>query len=92
MRLGERLAVTLFGTSHGPCVGALLEGLPSGIKVDPEAIQTRMDSRRPGEGIGGKRRAGRRSHRFEESEECDGQPMMIEIANADVRSSDYGSF
>ena len=45
MRLGERLAVTLFGTSHGPCVGALIEGLPSGISVDHDAIQDRMDRR-----------------------------------------------
>ena len=30
MRIGERLRVTLFGESHGKCVGALLEGLPAG--------------------------------------------------------------
>ncbi|MEC8625535.1 MAG: chorismate synthase [Candidatus Thermoplasmatota archaeon] len=91
MRLGERLAVTLFGTSHGPCVGALIEGLPSGISVDHDAIQNRMDRRRPGEGIGTKRKETdvvRIASGVHEGRTT-GQPMMIEIANADVRTSDY---
>ena len=91
MRLGERLAVTLFGTSHGPCVGALIEGLPSGISVDHDAIQDRMDRRRPGEGIGTKRKETdvvRIASGVHEGRTT-GQPMMIEIANADVRTSDY---
>ena len=91
MRLGERLAVTLFGTSHGPCVGALIEGLPSGISIDHDAIQNRMDRRRPGEGIGTKRKEAdvvRVASGVHEGHTT-GQPMMIEIANADVRTSDY---
>ena len=28
MSLGDRLRVTLFGESHGTCVGALIEGVP----------------------------------------------------------------
>lgn len=92
MRLGERLAVTLYGTSHGPCVGALIEGLPSGMSVDRDAIQHRMDRRRPGEGIGTKRKEAdmvRIASGVHEGRTT-GQPMMIEIANADVRTSDYG--
>ena len=38
MKLGERLRVTLFGESHGRCVGALLEGLPAGTPIDNEAL------------------------------------------------------
>ncbi len=91
MRLGERLSVTLFGTSHGPCVGALLEGMPSGVRIDDEAIQERMALRRPGEGIGSKRKEAdvvRIASGLHEGHTT-GQPLMIEIANADVRSSDY---
>ena len=91
MRLGERLAVTLFGTSHGPCVGAMIEGLPPGIPVDHAAIQTRMAMRRPGQGIGSKRKendAVRIASGVHDGHTT-GQPMMIEIANADVRTSDY---
>ena len=34
MRLGEHLKVTLFGESHGKCVGALFEGIPPGTEID----------------------------------------------------------
>ena len=37
MRMGDRLRVTLFGESHGKCVGALLEGLPAGTEIDNDA-------------------------------------------------------
>ena len=33
MHLGERIRLTLFGTSHGPRVGALLNGVPAGIEI-----------------------------------------------------------
>ena len=38
MRLGDTLAVTLFGESHGLVVGALVEGIPPGIKIDAESL------------------------------------------------------
>ena len=83
MRFGERLAVTLFGTSHGPCVGAMIEGLPSGTPVDHGAIQARMDQRRPGAGIGTKRKEDdvvRIASGIHDGHTT-GQPMLIEIAN-----------
>ena len=48
MRLGESLQFTLFGTSHGPMVGAYLEGVPKGIKINRDFIQNAMDERKPG--------------------------------------------
>ena len=33
MSLGDNIRVTLFGESHGPSVGALLEGIPPGTNV-----------------------------------------------------------
>ena len=48
MRLGESLRFTLFGTSHGPKVGAFLEGVPKGIKINRDLIQKAMDERKPG--------------------------------------------
>ncbi|DAC37798.1 MAG TPA: chorismate synthase [Candidatus Poseidoniales archaeon] len=91
MRLGEQLAVTLFGTSHGPCVGALIEGMPSGISIDRTAIQTSMDARRPGAGLGSKRQESDEVRLASgiHNEQTTGQPVLIEIANADARSSDY---
>ena len=33
MDLGENIKVTIFGESHGKCVGALVEGIPPGTKI-----------------------------------------------------------
>ena len=38
MRFGDSLQVTLFGESHGSCVGALIEGMPAGTPIDPAAL------------------------------------------------------
>ena len=91
MRLGERLSVTLFGTSHGHCVGALLEGMPPGIGIDRERIEACMAQRRPGRGLGSKRREPDEVKLASGVHEgrTTGQPIMIEIKNADVRTSDY---
>ena len=42
MQLGEHLRLTLFGTSHGPRVGAVLEGVPEGMIVDHNRIAEAM--------------------------------------------------
>ena len=56
MHLGERIRLSLFGTSHGPRVGALLTGVPKGIQLDTQAIQRAMDARRPGGRYASKRK------------------------------------
>ena len=38
MRLGDSIRVTLFGESHGRCVGALVEGIPAGTEIDLQAL------------------------------------------------------
>ncbi|MED5487410.1 MAG: chorismate synthase, partial [Candidatus Thermoplasmatota archaeon] len=48
MSLGENIRVTLFGESHGPAVGALLEGVSPGIEIDIEILIQDLESRRPG--------------------------------------------
>ena len=48
MRLGDDLRVTLFGESHGTCVGALVEGIPPGTKIDLEALSDDLQLRKPG--------------------------------------------
>ena len=45
--LGSRLKLTLFGSSHGELVGAILDGLPSGIVIDKDNMQKWLDLRRP---------------------------------------------
>ena len=45
--IGDHLAVTLFGESHGPYIGVVLDGLAPGIPVDKAFINHQLDLRRP---------------------------------------------
>ena len=91
MSLGENVVVTLFGESHGPAVGALIEGMPPNMEFDLEQLIADMISRRPGSGLASKRK---------ETDEVDimsgvhngkttGMPILLIIKNRDVRSKDY---
>lgn len=44
--LGNVITLTLFGESHGPCIGGVLDGLPPGLSVDEEYIMKEMSKRR----------------------------------------------
>ncbi len=46
---GELVRVTTFGESHGPAVGAVLDGIPPGIEFGTADIQHELDRRRPGQ-------------------------------------------
>jgi len=91
MTLGEHLQLTLFGTSHGPEVGAIVEGLPSGIVIDKDAIQNAMDKRKPGGKYSSKRKENDNVEILSgvENGKTNGQPCKLRIANNDVKSSDY---
>ena len=56
MSLGENMVVTLFGESHGPAVGALIEGMPPNIDLDADQLVADMIARRPGSGLASKRK------------------------------------
>ena len=45
---GHLFRVTTFGESHGPALGAVVDGCPPGIPLDLSAIQADLDRRRPG--------------------------------------------
>ena len=45
--IGNAVAVTLFGESHGPYVGCVMDGLPSGFPIDFAKLRVMMDMRRP---------------------------------------------
>ena len=48
MGLGDTLRVTLFGESHGQCVGALVEGIPPGKPIDNESLARDLSMWKPG--------------------------------------------
>lgn len=47
--IGTLFRLTSFGESHGAAVGGVVDGMPSGIVVDMDFIQSELDRRKPGQ-------------------------------------------
>lgn len=90
---GQSVSVTVFGESHGECIGAVIDGLAPGIKIDEEFISGSLARRRPSGEISTKRQEKDEfrivSGVFEGY--STGTPICIIIPNADTRSTDYKS-
>lgn len=43
-----KLKFSTFGESHGTAIGCLLDGVPAGLDIDEEYIQSELDRRKPG--------------------------------------------
>ncbi len=90
---GSQISVTIFGESHGPAVGAVIDGLAPGISVDMEYIKRRMEERRPSGGIS----TARRESDIPEilsgvfNGYTTGTPVTLVIKNESARSRDYES-
>ena len=89
---GNSLVITLFGESHGEYIGAVLDGLAPGIKIDDEYIKAKLALRRP---------SGKISTARVEADEyrivsgafkgyTTGTPLCILIPNTNTKSRDYG--
>lgn len=83
---------SIFGESHGPAIGVVLEGVPSGIAVDMEFIRAELQRRAPGQNA--------LSTARREADEPEilsgvfegrttGTPLCAVIRNTDTRSGDY---
>ncbi len=91
---GERFRVTLFGQSHAPAVGVVIDGLPAGIALDMEEISNFLSRRAPGGALTTARRetdvpeilAG-----LVDGHTC-GAPITAIIRNTDAHSGDYAGF
>ena len=90
---GHLFRVTTWGESHGPALGATVDGCPPGITIDEAMIQHWLDKRKPGQN---KFTTQRRepdqvkilSGVFEG--QTTGTPVQLMIENTDQRSKDYG--
>ncbi|HPD52652.1 MAG TPA: chorismate synthase, partial [Bacteroidia bacterium] len=96
---GQIFRLTSFGESHGPALGGVLDGCPSGLPIDLTAVQADLDRRRPGQS--GITTARKEADSFELLSgvfegRTTGAPIGFIIRNRDERSSDYdamaGSF
>jgi chorismate synthase len=92
--IGTIVRLTIFGSSHGPAVGAVLDGLPSGVGVDMARIEEELALRRPRPPLG--------TPRVEEDRvdvvsgvldgESTGNAITLMVRNRDVDSSKYEQF
>lgn len=48
---GNIFRLTTFGESHGEALGGVIDGIPSGVVIDMEFIQSELNRRRPGQGV-----------------------------------------
>ena len=90
---GQHLAVTLFGESHGPAIGAVLDGLCPGLPIDEDNIRRMLQLRQPGGAISTARKE---KDAFEilsgaVNGMTTGTPLTILIRNQDTKSGDYAA-
>ena len=92
---GTDLKITIFGQSHSKAIGVVMDGLPSGEKIDFEQLQKFLNRRAPGKNIYSTKRKESDIPEFisglKENITC-GTPLMAMIYNNDMRSSDYKMF
>lgn len=89
---GQIFRLTSFGESHGAAIGGVIDGMPAGIAIDLDEVQSQLDRRRPGQ-----------SHIVTARDEKDrievlsglmdgvttGTPIGFIVRNADQHSNDY---
>jgi len=89
---GTLVRLSTFGESHGKAVGGILEGIPAGISIDPEAVQEDLDRRRPGQSAIVTQRKESDTVQFLSGifeGKTLGTPIGFLIENEDQRSKDY---
>lgn len=95
---GQMLRLTTWGESHGPAIGAVLDGCPPGIPIEESELQAHLDRRRPGQSRHTTQRREPDEVRilsgvFEDDtgqQITTGTPIALHIENVDQRSKDYG--
>ena len=89
--LGNNLTVTVFGESHGSHIGAIIDGITAGIKVDENFINECLAKRRP-QGKGETARVEKDEYKIVSgvfNGYTTGSPLCIIIENNDTKSKDY---
>ena len=93
--LGNKLRLTVFGQSHAPAIGCVVEGLPAGIAFDWDRVNAFMRRRAPGRGeVSTSRREDdvpQIVSGLNEAGETCGAPLTALIYNRDQRGGDYAA-
>jgi chorismate synthase len=91
---GKIFKFTTFGESHGKAIGVIVDGVPAGINIDEEFIQSELDRRKPGQNkLATARKEDDKveilSGVFEGI--STGTPISMVIFNKDQKSRDYSN-
>ncbi|MGB5667724.1 MAG: chorismate synthase [Maribacter sp.] len=89
---GNLFKLTTFGESHGVAIGGVLDGCPSGIELDLEAIQNELDRRKPGQSAIVTQRKEPDTVEFYSGifeGKTTGTPIGFAIHNTNQKSNDY---
>lgn len=90
---GNSFTITTWGESHGPAIGAVIDGCPAGLPLTAEDIQKFLDRRKPGQS---RFTTARREDDQAEilsgvfEGKTTGTPISVIVHNQDQRSRDYG--
>jgi len=89
---GNIFKITTFGESHGPALGGVIDGCPSGIEIDLDLIEKEMQRRKPGQSSIVTQRKEEDSVTFYSGifeGKTTGTPIGFLIHNNDQKSKDY---
>ncbi|WP_343080286.1 chorismate synthase [Ostreiculturibacter nitratireducens] len=90
---GHLFRVTTWGESHGPALGAVVDGCPPGIPLEEPMLQHWLDRRKPGQSKFTTQRREPDEVRILSGVfdgRTTGTPIQLMIENTDQRSKDYG--
>ena len=89
---GKIFQISTFGESHGAALGVVIDGVPAGLPIDINFIQSELDRRRPGQSsLTTARKEGDQAEILSGvlNGIATGTPLAIIIRNTDQRSKDY---
>ena len=89
---GNRLQVQVFGQSHSPAMGVVIDNFPAGMHIDSERLAAFMERRAPGRDVFSTRRREPDAVEFLSGvveNVTTGAPICAMIRNTDTRSRDY---
>ena len=89
---GSIFKLTTFGESHGPSIGGVIDGCPSGIEIDIGEIQKDLDRRKPGQSLIVTQRKEPDQVTFYSGifeGKTTGTPISFAIHNTNQKSKDY---
>ena len=91
---GNNIKVSIFGQSHSKAIGVTIDGLPAGIKIDLDKLQTFLNRRAPGNAKFATSRKEPDAPEFlsglVNNTTC-GAPLTAVIYNQNAHSSDYNN-